>query len=159
MIKIAKLDPNNKVLGVYLMSDSSCRDKNTGEITIESCDLAAESLFGPGNYVPDLTPETHGTPNLGFNYDPVNKVFFEDKPKDPETNQEYTSWTLNIEKGIWEAPHRITDWNGIVMPRWKESEQKFKAKKGPELKQNENSNWYEWNNITKQWENTNSNVF
>ena len=32
MIKIAKLDPNNKVLGVYLMSDSACRDKNTGEI-------------------------------------------------------------------------------------------------------------------------------
>ena len=45
------------------------------------------------------------------------------------------------------------------MTRWKESEQKYKAKKGVEVKENENSNWYEWNNITKQWENTNSNVF
>lgn len=159
MIKIASLDANNKVIGVYLLSDAACRNKETGEITMESCDEAADKLWGEGKYVADLTPETRGSPNPGFNYDPVNRVFFEDKPKDPDTGQEFTSWQLNIEKGIWESPQIVTVFDNMIMMRWNETTQKWKAKKGSETKLNDNSNWYVWNPISKTWENTNSSVY
>lgn len=157
-VKVAKLNSNNKVLQVSLMSDIACMSEQ-GTITMESVQQAATNLFGEGTYVPDLTPETHGAPSLGFNYDPINKVFFEDKPKDPATGQLYDSWTLNIEKGIWEAPQTITNFNDIIMTRWKEDIQKFKGKKAKENRLNENSNYWSWNNISKQWEDTGSSVF
>lgn len=144
-MQIAKINSNNKVVNTFAISESKVMNLY-GEANFENIVKFCNDTFGNTNlftYVPDLKGVTINEPNVGFNYNPSKKMFFD--------NQPYNSWTLNDETGIWEAPYKPdtqSDTYGKLI--WNENTQRWTAKKTENYGKQVNPD-YIMDPITKVW--------
>jgi len=107
MAHYAKLDTNNKVLAVHVVSDNDClnasgvEDEEVGRQFLER--IHNWPLWKKTSY--NTSGEQHkngGTPfrgnyaGIGMTYDEDNDIFIVNKP--------YASWVLNVLEARWQSP-------------------------------------------------------
>ena len=138
MAHYAKLDDNNIVLTVHVVSDAD--ETNNGVVDEETARAFLEKHSGWANWK-KTSYNTHGgqhklggTPfrgnyaGIGMTYDPINDIFIGPKP--------HTSWTLDVPTASWVAPHPAPSrdaegkcfLNGnLIDVIWSETNQKWEA--------------------------------
>tara|TARA_R100000935_G_C2830995_1_gene165078 strand:+ start:920 stop:1465 length:546 start_codon:yes stop_codon:yes gene_type:complete len=107
MAHFIKLDENNIVVDSFVIHDNELKDNENNEQEILGIKFCVK-LFGDANYKQTSyntaggvhllggTPFRKNYAGLGYTYDESKDAFIEPKP--------YSSWTLNEETCIWEAP-------------------------------------------------------
>ena len=133
MAHFAKLDDNNKVLTVVVVSDSDAPTEAAGQSYLQNIfgwdankwKQTSYNTHGGIHYVEDENGQTASANQgkalranfaaIGYTYDPANDIFHKDQP--------HASWTLNTTSGLWEPPVAYPDdWNGANYD-WNESTQ------------------------------------
>lgn len=96
MAHFAKLDLNNKVIQVIVVSNDELLDDNGNESEAKGIEFC-RSLLG-GNWVQTSYNNRFrkNYASVGFTYDPIRDAFIPPK--------QFPSWTLNEQTCRWEAP-------------------------------------------------------
>jgi len=147
MAYFAKIDSDNKVLSIHRVNDEDVQ--NSGGVEQESIDqqyLETHSNWPANQWIQtsyNTTENSHklgGTPFrgnyavIGGSWDPVNQIFWKEKPHD--------SWVKNTSEARWQSP--IGDAPALT------SEQQSQNNAGTHL-------WvYFWNESNQTWDLTNT---
>tara|TARA_R100001509_G_scaffold8213_1_gene4667 strand:- start:1203 stop:1661 length:459 start_codon:yes stop_codon:yes gene_type:complete len=107
MAHFAKLDEDNRVLGVHVVddvktsSDEGVEEEERGRRYLEKVHfypLWKKCSYNTFRNTHKLggTPFRGNYPGVGWNYDETNDIFIPPKP--------YDSWTLNLSTAAWDPP-------------------------------------------------------
>ena len=125
MAHFARLNENNKVEQVIVISNDEITDENGNEVEELGVDYIHNTLRRPGSWVQTSYNNNFRVryAGIGFFYDETLDAFIRPKPKDPITGQEYSSWILNPDTADWEAPISKPDDGNEY--RWNEDDQSW----------------------------------
>tara|TARA_B100000959_G_C14975573_1_gene621413 strand:- start:2227 stop:2676 length:450 start_codon:yes stop_codon:yes gene_type:complete len=147
-MEVAVLDSNKKVLNTISVKKNQCQNASN-DFEIAATTTNCQALFGTNlDYVPNAQPSIcKNNPDIGDTWYPAHKIFVEDKANIGG----HDSWQIDTSTGNWKAPENYDEEKskGYQKFTWKEDITKWQAQKEGET---ETSNWYQWNNSTKNWD-------